>query len=259
MLSVLLIRGYTASGSGGSSVTPSNVAGRSNARSPAPSLKRKTPRSLLTTRRRRSPVPTQEWGDPELERPRKAPVRRGHRGRNECQVPRGLTFSGRCSAQARLMPAGLGRVHTEERPRRRHRPGRGCDNRKVVALAVPKVAEPAAAILDTDGPDPQFLHSVLRQVSLPRNPTRETMFTRSCGQVSITLQAGPLFDGVAEHERRPATRRRVMGGDPAERAGGSAPAPRLLRSTAKKTAFMAPTHAPRREQVSGIAGTAWLV
>jgi replication initiator protein len=70
------------------------------------------------------------------------------------------------------------------------------DNRKVVALAVPKAAEPASAILDTDGPDPQFLHSVLCQVSLPRNPTRETMFTRSCGQVSITLQAGPLFDGV---------------------------------------------------------------
>jgi hypothetical protein len=55
---------------------------------------------------------------------------------------------------------------------------------------------PAVSIMETDGPEPQFLHSVLCQVSLPRNPTRETMFTRSCGHVSITLRAGPLFDGV---------------------------------------------------------------
>jgi hypothetical protein len=55
---------------------------------------------------------------------------------------------------------------------------------------------PTVSIMETDGLDPQFLHSVLCQVSLPRNPTREPMFTRTCGQVSITLQAGPLFDGV---------------------------------------------------------------
>src|SRR5687767_8792811 len=68
------------------------------------------------------------------------------------------------------------------------------DNRNVLTLAAPKQAEPG--VLEIEGPDPQFLHSVLCQVSLPRNPTRATMFTRSCGQVSITLQAGPLFDGV---------------------------------------------------------------
>jgi hypothetical protein len=70
------------------------------------------------------------------------------------------------------------------------------DSHNLVAIAARRGIERAGAILETDGPDPQFLHSVLCQVSLPRNPTRETMFTRSCGQVSITLQAGPLFDGV---------------------------------------------------------------
>jgi Plasmid encoded RepA protein len=57
--------------------------------------------------------------------------------------------------------------------------------------------EPAVSIMETDdGPDPKFLHAVLCQVSLPRNPTKESMFTRSSGRVSITLQAGPLFDGI---------------------------------------------------------------
>jgi hypothetical protein len=37
--------------------------------------------------------------------------------------------------------------------------------------------EPAASITETDdGPDPKFLHAVLCQVSLPRNPTKESMF-----------------------------------------------------------------------------------
>jgi hypothetical protein len=56
---------------------------------------------------------------------------------------------------------------------------------------------PAVSIRETeDGADLQFLHAVLCQVSLPRKPTRESMFTRSPGRVSITLQAGPLFDGI---------------------------------------------------------------
>ena len=63
------------------------------------------------------------------------------------------------------------------------------DDHNLVALAARRGIDRAGAILETDGPDPQFLHSVLCQVSLPRNPTRETMFTRSCGQVSITLPA----------------------------------------------------------------------
>jgi hypothetical protein len=55
---------------------------------------------------------------------------------------------------------------------------------------------PAVSIMETDGPDPQFLHSVLCQVGLPRSATPETVFTRSSGRVSVTLQAGVFFNGL---------------------------------------------------------------
>lgn len=44
--------------------------------------------------------------------------------------------------------------------------------------------------------DPQFLHSVLCQLGLPRNPTNDRNFERTSGRVSLSLQAGRSFDGI---------------------------------------------------------------
>lgn len=65
--------------------------------------------------------------------------------------------------------------------------------RKIIPLP-PKPGQPS--IFETDGKDPQFLHSVLCQVALPRNPTKDLTFVRTSGKVSIALQAGLLFDGM---------------------------------------------------------------
>jgi Plasmid encoded RepA protein len=65
--------------------------------------------------------------------------------------------------------------------------------------ALPNIqpSDPAdVSIMETDGPAPQFLHSVLCQVGLPRSATAETVFTRSNGRVSVTLQAGVFFNGL---------------------------------------------------------------
>ena len=43
--------------------------------------------------------------------------------------------------------------------------------------------------------DPQFLHAVLCQLGLPRNPTLQRTFERRSGRASLRLQAGELFDG----------------------------------------------------------------
>lgn len=40
---------------------------------------------------------------------------------------------------------------------------------------------------------PEFLHSVLCQLSLPRNQTDARIFERSSGRVSIRIKAGELF------------------------------------------------------------------
>src|SRR5215213_6197986 len=42
---------------------------------------------------------------------------------------------------------------------------------------------------------PEYLHSVLCQLSLPRNATEARVFERTSGQVSIRIKAGELHDG----------------------------------------------------------------
>lgn len=66
--------------------------------------------------------------------------------------------------------------------------------RKVIPLPAKGASQPG--IFEADGQDPQFLHSVLCQVALPRNPTSDLTFVRTSGKVSIALQAGLLFDGL---------------------------------------------------------------
>lgn len=56
----------------------------------------------------------------------------------------------------------------------------------------------AQAVVLTEEPqgDPQFLHSVLCQLGLPRNPTTARSFERTSGRASLSLQAGRSFDGL---------------------------------------------------------------
>ena len=49
--------------------------------------------------------------------------------------------------------------------------------------------------------DPQFLHAVLCQLGLPRNPTKERSFERRSGRASLRLKAGELFDGLKWNEQ----------------------------------------------------------
>jgi hypothetical protein len=54
----------------------------------------------------------------------------------------------------------------------------------------------AVVLSEAQPGDPQFLHSVLCQLGLPRNPTGERNFERTSGRVSLSLQAGRSFDGM---------------------------------------------------------------
>ena len=55
--------------------------------------------------------------------------------------------------------------------------------------------EPFAVLSNGAGGDPQFLHAVLCQLGLPRNPTASPSFERKSGRASLFLQAGSAYDG----------------------------------------------------------------
>jgi Plasmid encoded RepA protein len=56
--------------------------------------------------------------------------------------------------------------------------------------------EEQGVVLSEGSGDPQFLHAVLCQLGLPRNPTPNRTFERSSGRASLSLQAGRTFDGL---------------------------------------------------------------
>src|SRR5882672_11348595 len=56
--------------------------------------------------------------------------------------------------------------------------------------------EQQAVVLAEGSGDPQFLHAVLCQLGLPRNPTLSRTFERTSGRASLSLQAGRTFDGM---------------------------------------------------------------
>lgn len=60
-----------------------------------------------------------------------------------------------------------------------------------------KLLDRATAIATTEpsGSDYGFMHSILCQVGLPRSKVEGTTFERKCGNVSLLLTAGKLYDG----------------------------------------------------------------
>ncbi len=64
-----------------------------------------------------------------------------------------------------------------------------------LTLSGGKIDEQAVMLSEGSG-DPQFLHAVLCQLGLPRNPTPSRTFERTSGRASLSLQAGRTFDGI---------------------------------------------------------------
>jgi hypothetical protein len=56
-----------------------------------------------------------------------------------------------------------------------------------------RIIEAAADIMDTQADSPEFMHSVLCQVGLPRARTDERSFQRSSGTAAIEITAGNLY------------------------------------------------------------------
>jgi hypothetical protein len=57
------------------------------------------------------------------------------------------------------------------------------------------IEEPLSVLGNSGASDPQFLHAVLCQLGLPRNPTESSTFERKSGRASLFLQAGSAYDG----------------------------------------------------------------
>jgi hypothetical protein len=58
------------------------------------------------------------------------------------------------------------------------------------------IDEQEVVLSETSGADPQFLHAVLCQLGMPRNPTASRTFERTSGRASLSLQAGRTYDGM---------------------------------------------------------------
>ncbi len=68
--------------------------------------------------------------------------------------------------------------------------------RELVLRSGTTIDEQAAVFAGEKAGDPQFLHAVLCQLGLPRNPTLQRTFERTSGRASLSLQAGRSFDGM---------------------------------------------------------------
>jgi hypothetical protein len=67
--------------------------------------------------------------------------------------------------------------------------------REVAGGVAANIDEQSVVLAGGSG-DPQFLHAVLCQLGLPRNPTTNRTFERTSGRASLSLQAGRTFDGI---------------------------------------------------------------
>ena len=74
--------------------------------------------------------------------------------------------------------------------------GRSTSVRDLVVSVASSIDEQAVVLANESGSDPQFLHAVLCQLGLPRNPTTSRTFERTSGRASLSLQAGRTFDGM---------------------------------------------------------------
>lgn len=71
----------------------------------------------------------------------------------------------------------------------------GADSSKELVVRDEGSIDEQAVVLSAGGGDPQFLHAVLCQLGLPRNPTSSPTFERMSGRASLSLQAGRTYDG----------------------------------------------------------------
>ncbi len=71
----------------------------------------------------------------------------------------------------------------------------GVNGTKELVVRSGSTLDEQVVLAETGGGDPQFLHAVLCQLGLPRNPTPSRTFERTSGRASLSLQAGRTFDG----------------------------------------------------------------
>src|SRR5882762_7417397 len=69
-------------------------------------------------------------------------------------------------------------------------------SRELIVRSGSTINEQAVVLSEESGNDPHFLHAVLCQLGLPRNPTASRTFERTSGRASLSLQAGRTFDGL---------------------------------------------------------------
>jgi len=69
-------------------------------------------------------------------------------------------------------------------------------NGDVIVSGGVTIDEQAAVLAGEIAGDPQFLHAVLCQLGLPRNPTPSRTFERTSGRASLRLLAGSVYDGL---------------------------------------------------------------
>ena len=74
--------------------------------------------------------------------------------------------------------------------------GRSTSVRELVSGIAGSIDEQSVVLASDSGGDPHFLHAVLCQLGLPRNPTTSRTFERTSGRASLSLQAGRTFDGL---------------------------------------------------------------
>ncbi len=65
-----------------------------------------------------------------------------------------------------------------------------------IKLPVKRPCATATILPDVSSDDPQFLHSLLCQLGLPRRPVEERVFERASGKASLLLEAGRWFTGT---------------------------------------------------------------
>jgi hypothetical protein len=93
-------------------------------------------------------------------------------------------------------PDGMEARLTDKLSRRGGVMRRSTSLKDLVAGSADAIDEQSVVLAADSTGDPHFLHAVLCQLGLPRNPTARRTFERTSGRASLSLQAGRTFDGM---------------------------------------------------------------
>lgn len=75
------------------------------------------------------------------------------------------------------------------------------DDLCLTQLPAKRLVREATILPEVSAHDPQFLHSLLCQLGLPRRPTKERIFERTSGNASLLIEAGRWYTGLKWEEQ----------------------------------------------------------